>query len=458
LFRKLLDQEYTHERLSKFGVQLLSHSEDLSGEGGEMMRQFLGLVNQAQVREIRRNTIRAMKRNAELGYSNGGHTPFGYRAVTVEQMGDKDKRRLAIEPAEASIVRVIFGLAIHGDGNSGPMGTHAIALWLNRKGYQTRAGNIFGTGTVHEILTREAYVGLRRYNEFDSTSGLAKPQSEVRHYEVPIIIEREQFEVVQSLLKSRAPRLKGPRLESSPSLLGGLIRCSCEDSAALTASTGTSRTGKIYTYYKCIQAKKQSRDKLECASTCKRVTLPRPPTDALVEQALLDHLLQPERVADILAHIQKQRAERNVSAERRLTNLVSELLDVRQRLQRLLDSVELGVLDPRDPEVKPRLESLRETRDRLQESLDYATKTQQAGVSFDPIAVQKFIAEARKRLTEGDVALRKAILSALVDHIVVDGKTIYLIGENDNIPSALAGKPKRKPSKKVRISVQEWCP
>jgi len=58
-------------------------------------------------------------------------------------------------------------------------------------------------------------------------------------------------------MASRQPRAKGLRPTSAPSLLGGLVRCDCETSCALTTATGTSRTGKIYAYYKCIQATKQ---------------------------------------------------------------------------------------------------------------------------------------------------------------------------------------------------------
>jgi hypothetical protein len=72
-------------------------------------------------------------------------------------------------------------------------------------------------------------------------------------------------------------------------------------------------------------------------------------------------------------------------------------------------------------------------------------------------APRRSSASSRKRLTEGDVAMRKAVLLALVDHVIVDGKTIYLIGENDNISSAMAGKLGRRLAKKVRISIQEWC-
>ena len=71
-------------------------------------------------------------------------------------IGNKQKKRLEIEPVEAELVRLTFKLAITGDGTSGPMGTKRIAIWLNEHGYRTRKGTLFGTGTVHEILTRQA--------------------------------------------------------------------------------------------------------------------------------------------------------------------------------------------------------------------------------------------------------------------------------------------------------------
>jgi site-specific DNA recombinase len=125
---------------------------------------------------------RAMKRNAKLGYSNGGSIPFGYRSITADQMGDKIKKQLAIEPAEAEIVRCIFRLAQEGDGQSGPMGTKRIAIWLNERGYRSRKGNLFGVGTIHEILTREAYTGIRRFNEFNVKSKRPNAPDQVEIY------------------------------------------------------------------------------------------------------------------------------------------------------------------------------------------------------------------------------------------------------------------------------------
>ncbi len=152
-----------------------------------------------------------MKENARRGYSNGGIIPFGYRSVDAEIIGTKQKKRLEIEPVEAETVRLIFRLALEGDGTSGPIGTKKIACWLNEHGYRTRGGSLFGTGTVHEILTRAAYAGIRLFNEYDRDSE-RKATSEIIEYEVPVIIDRSIFDAVQAHLVARQPRARGTRL------------------------------------------------------------------------------------------------------------------------------------------------------------------------------------------------------------------------------------------------------
>jgi hypothetical protein len=148
------------------------------------------------------------------------------------------------------------------DSLSTRMGTRKVSLWPNQRGYRTRKGSLFGTGTIYEILTRHAYTGIRNFNEFARKSdGERKARSEIVEYEIPAIIDQATFEAVQALLVSRNPRSWGPRLSAAPSLLGGLVRCDCEESCALTTSSGTSRNGSIYAYYKCVQAIKQGRHK-----------------------------------------------------------------------------------------------------------------------------------------------------------------------------------------------------
>ena len=77
-------------------------------------------------------------------------------------------------------------------------------------------------------------------------------------------------------------------------------------------------------------------------------------------------------------------------------------------------------------------------------------------IEINPIAVDRFTRLMREQLVSGDVAARKAYLSAIVDTIVVSDTTIRIIGSNDNIRATLG--PNGQPTPAVRKSVQEWCP
>ncbi|KAH2812922.1 hypothetical protein KXV85_005031, partial [Aspergillus fumigatus] len=162
--------------------------------------------------------------------------------------------------------------------------------------------------------------------------GERKAQSEIIEYEIPVIIDPATFEAVQALLVSRRPRSRGPRLVSAPSLLGGLVRCDCAKSCALTTATGTSRTGVIYSYYKCIQSIKKGQHKHADGASCSNRKIPRPVIEKLVVEALRDQLLQPERVTAILTSLKARRDDRQASADRRLVDLARQAADAEERL------------------------------------------------------------------------------------------------------------------------------
>lgn len=455
-FRNQVEQELTVQTLRKHRVELISLAEPLANDDtGDMFRKFIGIVNEFQSKETARATTRTMLANARLGYSNGGNIPYGYMSVDSDVIGNKQKKKLAIEPVESEVVKLAFNLAMNGDGTSGPLGTKKISMWLNERGYRTRKGSLFGTGTVHELLTREAYTGSRRFNEYDQL-GERKKTSDIIEYEVPEIIDRATFDAVQALLVSRQPRAKGPRLASAPSLLGGLVRCDCAESCALTTATGTSRTGVVYNYYKCVQAIKQGRHRHDDGASCSNRKIARPVIEKLVIEALLDQLLQPERVTAILTTLKARRDGRQASADRRLVDLARQVSDAGERLARLYASIEAGTIDGTDPTLKERVAALKATRDRSAEALEYARKSSVLPVEIDPIAIERFTRLMREQLVSGDVAARKAYLSAIIDAVIVSDTTIRIIGSNDNIRAALG--PDGQPTHVVRKSVQEWCP
>jgi hypothetical protein len=52
-------------------------------------------------------------------------------------------------------VRLIYRLALEGDGTSGPMGVKNITAYLNQCRIFTRDGGRWGIGQLHRILTRK---------------------------------------------------------------------------------------------------------------------------------------------------------------------------------------------------------------------------------------------------------------------------------------------------------------
>jgi hypothetical protein len=63
-----------------------------------------------------------LKENARQGFWNGSLPPIGYRVVAAEQRSAKVKKKLEIDPLHAETVRLIYRLALHGDGAKGQMG------------------------------------------------------------------------------------------------------------------------------------------------------------------------------------------------------------------------------------------------------------------------------------------------------------------------------------------------
>ncbi|PCJ31411.1 MAG: hypothetical protein COA93_11025 [Alphaproteobacteria bacterium] len=85
---------------------------------------------------------------------------------------------MEINPVEAEIVRRIFKLYIHGEGDKGPMGMKAIANLLNTESIPTRKGGKFLMQYIHKILSNEAYVTRHVFNRRNSKTRKLKPEDQ----------------------------------------------------------------------------------------------------------------------------------------------------------------------------------------------------------------------------------------------------------------------------------------
>jgi AAA domain/Recombinase len=102
-------------------------------------------------------------------------SPFGYAAIEAERRGEKVKKKLAINEAEAAIVRRIYDLYRGIEGLQ--YGVKAIVTKLNAERVTFR-GKPFMISNVHRILTSETYTGRHQFNAADSKSKTIRPQAE----------------------------------------------------------------------------------------------------------------------------------------------------------------------------------------------------------------------------------------------------------------------------------------
>ena len=126
-FRDHFELEFYVRKLAKNGIKLVSITQEIGDDPMHvMMRQMMALFDEYQSKENGKHTLRAMKENARQGFWNGSRPPIGYRIVAAEQRGAKVKKKLEIDPLHADTVRLIYRLALEGDGTSGPMGVKTI--------------------------------------------------------------------------------------------------------------------------------------------------------------------------------------------------------------------------------------------------------------------------------------------------------------------------------------------
>jgi site-specific DNA recombinase len=431
-FRDQFQLEFYVRRLAKNGVRLVSITQELGEDPmSVMMRQIMALFDEYQSKENAKHTLRAMRENARQGFWNGSRPPFGYRVVAAEQRGARTKKKLEVDPAQAEHVRLMFRLVRIGDGERGPLGANLIADYLNQKGIRTSGGGRWGVGAVHQILTRTTYVGEHRFNVYSWRKREEKPEDEIVNVAVPAILEREEFDEAQAIMRSRAPQLKAPRFVSSGTTLGGI--CFCADcGGAMTLRTGGK--GEGYRYYTCCTKARQGK------TGCKGRTIPTDRLDAIVIEHIENRLLAPDRVVELLNGVLERRTKQAEDYRESIARLRRQAADADAKLTRLYDAIENGLADTGDENLKGRLKELRTVRDAARSDADRAEA--RAGDRSSEItedAIRRFAGEAKRRMRTADGGYRRHHLQALAQRIEVGDATIRITGTKSKLLRVLAG-------------------
>ena len=336
--------------LERYGTRLIySSSEvDIRTDDGWFSDAISSLIDERYSRQVSSDTRRSMLKAARDGYFLGGRVPFGYLVAP-----DGKRKRLGVHPTEGATVRAIFAMGSQG------LGTKMIAVQLNAQGVTMR-GKRWAKNTVNYLLKNEVYAGFTVFNR--TTKGRnANPRDEwVRVASHAPLVSAEDFERAQNMLKDRQPANVGGQPRSNHAFTGLLSCGTC--GASLQTCSGTGR-GRVYHYYGC-------RDGLVGKHRCGASRIRADLFDEWMLAELLDRVITPERMTEIIAQAQDLHGERAKARQERRVVLVSELRAAEKSRGNLYGVLELhGKEAPNLGDLTVRLRDLNDRIKRLEGGL-----------------------------------------------------------------------------------------
>ena len=228
--RDRYDSAHYKRILKKNGVKVVSVKENISdGPEGIILESMLEGYAEYYSADLSEKVVRGMTDNALKCKFNGGMMPIGY-VIDAEQ-------HFQIDPLTAPFVLEAFKRYDGGETIS------SIMNWLNEQGLTNTRGQKMTFNSVGHILHNRRYIGEFRYRDVVVPDG------------IPAIVPQDLFDRVQEKLAKNKKAPARHKAEDDYLLTTKLFCGYC--GAYLCGESGTSRTGKVHHYYKCVSVKKK---------------------------------------------------------------------------------------------------------------------------------------------------------------------------------------------------------
>lgn len=335
-------------RLIGTDVVYVSMSIDTKTDEGWFVEALLEVMDESTSRRISKDTKRSMMKNAEEGYFNGGRVPFGYQTLA-----EGNRKKVVVRDDEAVIVREMFALCQRG------MGALSIAVSMNNAGHSHR-GRPWAKSTVITLLKNQTYIGYTIFNRRKHHSQTVEPEANwIKTKSHPAIIEESIFMDTQRKITARAP-VAGVGSPKSGHLFTGMLKCgACGSAMHIESATGRS---KQYFYYRCGEAKR--------GGNCEGRRLSAPEVDDFLAQTILNKILTPARVSEIITEIEKATGHWWKDREQRRESIVAEIRAAEKKRKNLFSVLELHGIDaPNLSDITVRLREIKGQIEALEASL-----------------------------------------------------------------------------------------
>ena len=396
--RNRYDSAIYKRTLKKNGVRVFSARENINDDAsGVLMESVLeGMAEYFSV-ELGQKVKRGMKINADNLYYNGGTIPLGYKLVEVDSnITDANgrivkKKRYAIDEDTAPVVRKIFEMY-----NNGSIMADIIR-YLNKAHIKTSVGGEFNKNSIRKILLNKKYKGIYTYNGKETIDG------------IPRIVDDETFDKTQEIMFKNKKAPARARAKTEYLLTTKLFCGHCKD--MMTGSGGTSKTGKLHTYYVCNKSKKKQCDKKPIRKDYIE--------NLVIEQArkiLTDNNIK--QIAEQVVELANN--EKDNVMLRRLNNILKEKEKQRNNL---FDSLKICEID----NVKKSIfEEINKMEIEIAEIKDEIVIEESQHVKLTISQVKYFLTHLRNG-DVNDIKYRKLLINTLIYKVYLydDGITIY---------------------------------
>lgn len=320
--RNRYDSAIYKAKLKKNGVRVFYAKQPMPDTPeGIILESVLEGYAEYYSENLARSIKRGLKENALHGIAMG-NPGLGYKIG--------EDRRYVIDPVEAQAVREIFTLYAEGKSKT------QIVEHLNEKGYKTSRGNPFNKNSLERILRNDRYIGVYRYDDV------------VLEDTVPPIIDKTLFAKVQALLQHNfASRARNKAKEDY--LLSTKLFCG-HCGSPMIGESGTSKTGKLYHYYKCGKRKR--------GGNCDKKIEKKDWLEELVVRYTVQYVLTDENI-DLIATKAMELIEKDLQDTSVLIGLQGMLKDTNKKIKNLMSAIEQGIITAT---TKERLEELEQER------------------------------------------------------------------------------------------------
>jgi len=235
--RNRYDSAHYKMMLKKNGVKVLSAKENIADDpSGILMETVLEGMAEYYSAELAQKVKRGHYESFLKGNNQGGGRCFGYDSIPNDPTSTRSSKKLAINTAEANVVRKIFD-----DYASGKKVTE-IKTWLDINNIKGHHGNLLHKNGIMCMLKNTKYIGTMTYGEF------------TQEHVIPPIVDKDIFAKVQERIKANQ---RNTSVFRPIEKFMFTTKCFCGHcKAPMTADTGTARNGNTHRYYKCFNKKK----------------------------------------------------------------------------------------------------------------------------------------------------------------------------------------------------------